>query len=120
MLVLGAIPDVQYLRLRRATAERFEFVRAREWGHVLDAIRRLPVELAVIDPLLGGEPRGQEVERLRLLFPSLPLILYTTLTPELATVLLSLGQRGIKQVIFARFDDHRSEEHTSELQSHVN
>ncbi|HXH63198.1 MAG TPA: helix-turn-helix domain-containing protein [Gemmatimonadales bacterium] len=106
MLVLGAIPDVQYLRLRRATTARFEFVRAREWGQVLDIIRRLPVELAVIDPLLGGEPRGQEVERLRLLFPSMPLILYTTLTPELATVLLSLGQRGIRQVIFARFDDH--------------
>jgi len=106
MLVLGAIPDVQYHKLRRAAAGQFSFVRALEWGQVLDTIRERPVELAVLDPLLGGEPRSHEIERLRQFFPSLPLILYTTLTPELAAVLLTLGKRGIREVIFARLDDH--------------
>lgn len=106
MLVLGAIPDVQYHKLRRAAAGQFAFVRALEWGQVLETIRERPVELAVLDPMLGGDPRSQEIERLRQLFPSLPLILYTTLTPELAAVLLTLGKRGIREVIFARLDDH--------------
>jgi len=106
MLVLGAIPDVQYHKLRRAAAGQFTFVRALEWGQVLETIRERPVELAVLDPMLGGDPRSQEIERLRQLFPSLPLILYTTLTPELAAVLLTLGKRGIREVIFARLDDH--------------
>src|SRR5207245_1294956 len=49
--------------------------------------------------------RAQELERLRLLFPSLPLILYTALTPQLAAVLLALGKHGIRHVIFVRYDD---------------
>lgn len=106
MLVLAAIPDVQYHRLRRAVAPRFALAHAGSWDAVLATIRSRPVEIAVVDPLLSGEARNQEIERLRLLFPSLPLILYTSLTPQVAGVLLALGQRGIRHVVFARFDDH--------------
>lgn len=106
MLVLAAIPDVLYHKLRRAAEARFGFVHARTWDGALDAIRSRPVELAVLDPLLSGAARGQEVERLRLLFPSLPLILYTNFTPKVAAVLLRLGQCGIRHVVFARFDDY--------------
>ena len=106
MLVLAAVPEIQYQKLRRATAGRFTFVHARTWDEALAAIRTRPVELAVVDPLLPGEARGQEIERLHLLFPSLPLILYTTLTPQIAPVLLALGNQGIRHVVFARFDDH--------------
>lgn len=106
MLVLGALSDLQYAKLRHAAGPRFEFIRARSWDGVLGLIRTRPVELAVLDPLLSGEPTSHEIERLRVLFPSLPLILYTSLTPALAAVLLTLGRRGISQVIFARFDDH--------------
>jgi len=106
MLVLAAVPEVQLQRLRRAAGVRFTFVRAASWDEVLAGIRARPVELAVLDPTLGGEARAQELERLRLLFPSLPLILYTALTPQLAAVLLALGKHGIRHVIFVRYDDH--------------
>jgi AraC-like DNA-binding protein len=106
MLVLAAVPEVQLHRLRRAAGVRFSFARAGSWSDVLATIRARPVEIAVVDPALGGAPRAQEIERLRLLFPSLPLLLYAPLTPELAGVLLALGQRGIRHVIFARYDDH--------------
>jgi AraC-like DNA-binding protein len=106
MLVLAAVPDLQLQRLRRATTARFAFVHAHSWSETLAVIRGRPVEVAVVDPLLSGEARAQEIERLRLLFPSLPLILYTSLTPQLAGVLLALGQRGIRHVVFSRFDDH--------------
>lgn len=106
MLVVAAVPDVLFLKLRRAAEARFAFAHAVTWDAALAAIRGRPVELAVVDPLLSGEARGQEIERLRLLFPSLPLILYTSLTPELASVLLALGQSGIRHVVFARIDDH--------------
>jgi AraC-like DNA-binding protein len=106
MLVLAAVPAAQLLALRRAGAGRFEFVHARTWDEALQVIRTQPVELAVVDPLLRGEPRTTEIERLRVLFPSVPLILYTTLTPPLAPMLLTLGQRGIRNVVCLRFDDH--------------
>jgi len=108
MLVLAAVPDVQFHNLCRAAGSRFGVAQVPTWDAVLAAIRGRPVELAVVDPLLSGEPRSQEIERLRVLFPSLPLILYTTFTPRTAGVLLSLGQRGIQNVVFTHYDDHPS------------
>src|SRR3989454_59258 len=94
MLVLAAVPDVQFHKLRRAAGSRFNVAQVSTWDDVLTSIRGRPVELAVVDPLLSGQARSQEIERLRVLFPSLPLMLYTTLTPRTAGVLLALGQRG--------------------------
>src|SRR5438132_9647344 len=145
MLVLAAVPADQFHKLRRAAAPRFPVVHARDWDDALATIRTRPVELAAVDPQLEGSPSAREIERLRILFPSLPLILYTALTPATAAVLLALGHSGINAVVFTRIDDHparlrevlaheearsasrqlldqlaavRSEEHTSELQSH--
>src|SRR5437899_11234316 len=106
MLVLAAVPDVQFHKLRRAAGSRFSVAQASTWDDVLAGIRGRPVELAVVDPLLSGHPRSQEIERLRVLFPSLPLMLYTTLTPRTAGVLLALGQRGIPHPVFLNCDDH--------------
>jgi len=106
MLVLAAVPEIQVLRLRRAGAGRFSFVAAPQWGDVVDVICRQPVELAVVDPFLSGEPRSLEIERLLTLFPSLPVLLYTTFTPALAPALLALGRQGVREVVFCRLDDH--------------
>src|SRR2546426_861154 len=106
MLVLAAVSGIQFHKLRRAAAARFAVVHATTWDAVLSAIRSRPVELAVVDPLLTGMASDREIERLRVLFPSLPLILYTTLAPQTAAVMLALGQRGIRHVVFTRYDDH--------------
>jgi AraC-like DNA-binding protein len=79
---------------------------ASTWDAALSTIRNRPVELAVVDPLLAGVASATEIERLRVLFPSLPLIIYTTLSPATARVLLSLGHSGIHHVVFCRYDDH--------------
>src|SRR2546427_9224304 len=106
MRVAAAVSGVQFPTLRRAAAARFTVVHAPTWDAVLSAIRSRRVELAVVDPLLTGMASDREIERLRLLLPSLPLILYTSLTPQTAAVLLALGQRGIRRVVFTRYDDH--------------
>ncbi len=61
--------------------------------------------MAVVDPMLGGSPRTHEIERLRQLFPSLPLLVYTVLVPETAGALLTLGRAGIRRAVFHRLDD---------------
>jgi len=106
MLVLAATSGIQLQRLRHAAPPRFAFAQAATWEAAMAAIRSRPVELAVVDPLLMGAASDKEIERLRLLFPSLPLIIYTALTPQTAAVLLALGQRGIRHAVFARYDDH--------------
>ena len=61
--------------------------------------------MAVADPLLGNEPRAHGIERLHLLFPSLPLLVYTELSPATASALLKLGRAGIQRAVFQRFED---------------
>jgi len=106
MLVLAAVPDMQFHRLRTAVTPRFALARAPTWDAALQTIRGRPVEIAVVDPLLAGTASGREIERLRLLFPSLPLILYTSMTPQLPSVLLLLGQFGVRHVLLNSIDDH--------------
>ncbi|HEX9282842.1 MAG TPA: helix-turn-helix domain-containing protein [Gemmatimonadales bacterium] len=106
MLVLAATSEIQLQRLRHAAPPRFAFAQAATWEAAMAAIRSRPVELAVVDPLLMGAASDKEIERLRMLFPSLPLIIYTALTPQTAAVLLVLGQCGIRHAVFARYDDH--------------
>src|SRR2546430_17180935 len=106
LLVLAAVPTDQCHKLRRAAAPRFPVVHARTWDDALATIRTRPVELAAVDPQLEGSPTAREIARLRVLFPSLPLILDTALTPATAAVLLALGHSGINAVVFTRIDDH--------------
>src|SRR5256886_15315653 len=103
MLVLAAVPDVQLHKLRRAAGLRFHLAHARTWDDALTTIRTRPVELAVVDPLLGGTPSGTGISRPSVVFPSLPLPLSPTLSPAGAPVLLALGQTGLHHVVFARY-----------------
>jgi AraC-like DNA-binding protein len=104
-LILAVVPLDRLQRLRAAEPEHYHFLPARSWEEAVTAIRHRPVEMAVVDPLFGGEPRTHEIERLRLLFPSLPLVIYTALAPEVAAALLALGSLGIRRALFQRFDD---------------
>ena len=106
MLVLAAVQTSLVARLEYGGRERFRFIPARTWEEALSAILSKPLEMWVIYPALDGTARSQEIERLKVLFPSFPLILYTQLSPAVAPVLLRLGQVGIRQIVIARHDDH--------------
>jgi len=75
------------------------------WDDLLELIRTKPVDVAVIDPSADGQTRADLVERLATLFPSLPILLYTSMTPALAPNLLGWGLRGIHDVVFSHVDD---------------
>jgi AraC-like DNA-binding protein len=106
MLVLAAVPDFFAHRLERAVGQRFSFLKVSSWSEGIESIRQLPVEVAVVDPALEGIPRAHEIERIRVLFPSLPLVLYASLSAEMVPVLLQLGRAGIRDVVVAGHDDH--------------
>ncbi|HEX7336595.1 MAG TPA: hypothetical protein VF252_05235, partial [Gemmatimonadales bacterium] len=104
-MLLAAVPTERLLRLRTLDPERYQWVSGNGWPESVDTIRAKPVEMAVVDPLLSGEARAHGIERIRLLFPSLPLLIYTELAPATASVLLQLGRSGIRRVVFHRFED---------------
>lgn len=104
-LLLAAVAAPRLARLRSLDPARYSWLGAGTWAQALDLIRSRPVEMAVADPLLGIEPRAHGIERLRLLFPSLPLLVYTELSPATARALLKLGRAGIQRAVFQRFED---------------
>jgi AraC-like DNA-binding protein len=104
-LLLAAVAEPRLTRLRALDPARYAWVVADSWAQALNLIRTRPVELAVVDPLLGEPPRPHAIERLRLLFPSLPLLVYTELSPVTAGALLKLGRAGIQRAVFQRFED---------------
>lgn len=105
-LLLAAVPAERLFRLRTLDPDGFQWAAAGSWPEAVEAIRAKPVEMAVVDPLLGGgDPRPHGIERLRQFFPSLPLLVYTELTPPNAGVLLQLGRAGIRKVVVHRFED---------------
>ncbi|HET8621963.1 MAG TPA: helix-turn-helix transcriptional regulator [Gemmatimonadales bacterium] len=103
--ILAAVTEARLFRLCAVDPERYEWLPARTWPDAVAAIRTRAVDLAVVDPLLGQAPRSVEIARLHQHFPSLPLVIYTALTPDTAGVLLELGRAGIRRVLFERFDD---------------
>jgi AraC-like DNA-binding protein len=106
MLILAAVPRSFAVQLHRAAGHRFQFRIVETWAQALDSILKEPLELAVLDPGLEGTPRTQEIERIRVLFPSLPLVPYTKLTPGVVSALLRLGRVGVREVVVAGHDDH--------------
>jgi hypothetical protein len=106
MLVLAAVPRPFAVQLHRAAGHRFQYRIVETWAQALESILKEPLELAVLDPALEGTPRTQEIERIRVLFPSLPLVLYTKLSPGVVGVLLHLGRVGVREVVVAGYDDH--------------
>ena len=105
MLVLTAVPEAQLLKLRSAASASFTLEPVENGSGMLEAIRLRRVELVVVDPRDGPGIGIREIERLRQMFPSLSLLIYTALTPETAELLLALGRVGIRRAIFSRFDD---------------
>jgi AraC-like DNA-binding protein len=104
--VLAAVPAERLFRLRSLDPDRFVWEAVNTWPEAVEAIRARPVQMAVVDPLLGGTvPRTHGIGRIRQFFPSLPLLVYTELAPATAGVLLELGRTGIRRVIVHRFED---------------
>src|SRR5207237_213824 len=65
MLVLAAVPDVQFHKLRRTAGGRFSVVQTATWDDVLPVIRGRPVELAGALAPLPSELRWVLEEALR-------------------------------------------------------
>jgi AraC-like DNA-binding protein len=102
---LAVVPSERASRLRDLDPANYQWEFAATWTDAMDAIRARPIDLGILDPLIEGESGIAQVEDLRARFPSLPLVLYTNLSPAAAAVLLRLGRVGIRRVIFTRFED---------------
>lgn len=92
-------------RLQAAAGEEYEFIFADSWSELDALIRRVPVELVVVDPVRSDEVEVAAVERLRAYYPSLAVVLYMPFAPSLADALLRLGSVGVHSACFIDHGD---------------
>jgi transcriptional regulator GlxA family with amidase domain len=77
------------------------------WEELRTAVLRHVTDVLVVDPVADGTPRTETVREIHRQFPSLPIVLYTTLSAASMRAILELGRVGIEHVVLNRFDDER-------------
>lgn len=63
------------------------------------------VDLLVLDPAAREGMLAEALEEIIARHPSLPVIIYTTLTPNAMRLVLRLARVGVQHVVLNRFDD---------------
>ena len=75
------------------------------WSELDALVRRSAVDIAVVDPGADGLVRTSEIRVLLDQYPTLPMVLYTQLSPLALKALVELAKHGAQQVVLHRFDD---------------
>ena len=75
------------------------------WDELDSVVRRSAVDIAVVDPGADGLVRTSEIRSLLDQYPTLPMVLYTQLSPLALKALVELAKHGTQQVVLHRFDD---------------
>lgn len=68
-------------------------------------MKHLVTDVVVADPSATGTVEIEALETLRQQFPSLPVVIYTSLAPASIKAIVRLAKSGIEHVVLSRFDD---------------
>ncbi len=76
-----------------------------DWSALRATVQSRIVDAVIADPAFDGNVHTQDLMDLRELYPSLPIILYTTLSATAMQGVIQLARYGVEHVVLARFDD---------------
>jgi len=68
-------------------------------------VKHLVTDVVVADPGASGTVEVDSLEEIRRQFPSLPIIVYTSLAPAAIKAIVRLAKSGVEHVVLSRFDD---------------
>ena len=77
------------------------------WSELRTTLQQREIDVLVVDPVVDGASRADDVADLHRQFPSLPIVLYTTLSGSSMHAIAQLGRAGVEHVVLSRFDDDR-------------
>jgi AraC-like DNA-binding protein len=78
------------------------------WDELRTIILQRAIDVLVVDPVIDGTTGLDVIEEIRRQFPSLPVVVYTTLSGSSMHAIAQLGRLGIEHVVLSRFDDERA------------
>jgi AraC-like DNA-binding protein len=103
--VVALLPPPLLSHLRVVLGNDHTVLQVGDWVTLAEAVRRHPVDVVVLDPQSTAGVQTDEVLSLLEQHPSLPIVLYTYLSPVMLGAVAELARYGVRQVVLHRFDD---------------
>lgn len=105
MDVVARLASPLLAHLRVVVGREHTLIPVDGWAELAEVVRTWPVDVAVIDPRADGRGGAVELQALLSRYPSLPVVLYTALTPESLKATVELAKSGVQHVVLRGFDD---------------
>lgn len=105
MDVVAFLPRQLLSHLRIVLGSEHSLTSVASWAELQALVQHRGMDLVVADPSAGGFVQVETLELLRREFPSLPLVVYTTLAPASIKAVVRLAKTGVEHVVLSRFDD---------------
>ena len=105
MELVARLPSALLSHLRVAVGRDHTLIVVEAWAELAEIIRTHPVDVAIIDPRADGTMRTAELQALMSQYQSLPVVVYTSLTPDTLKATLELAKYGVQHVVLRGFDD---------------
>lgn len=105
MDVVAFLPRPLLSHLRIVLGSEHSLTPVFSWSELLATVKHLATDIVVADPAAGGAAEVEALEELRRQYPSLPVIVYTSLAPTSIKAIVRLAKSGIEHVVLNRFDD---------------
>lgn len=105
MDVVAYLPAPLLSHLRIVLGDRHQLTPVDGWEALEAAVRREEADVVVLDPTLPGTVRVSETVVLQQRYPSVRVVVYTSLTPSAMRMVVELAKHGLQHVVLHRFDD---------------
>lgn len=105
MDVVALLPLAQLDHLTHVLGTAHTLSAQPDWNALRATVQSRIVDVVVADPAIDGRVHTEELAEIRELYPSLPIVLYTTLSASAMQGVIQLARYGIEHVVLARIDD---------------
>jgi AraC-like DNA-binding protein len=103
--VVAFLPRPLLSHLRITLGSEHALTPVFSWAELQATVKHLVTDVVVADPAAGGQVDVEPLEALRRQFPSLPVVVYTSLAPASIKAIVRLAKSGVEHVVLSRFDD---------------
>lgn len=107
MDVVAYLPRQLEQHLKIVLGSQHTLIPAGGWDELRTTVLQHVTDVLVVDPNADGTPRTDVIREIHEQFPSLPIVIYTSLAAGSTRAILELGRSGIEHVVLNRFDDER-------------
>jgi AraC-like DNA-binding protein len=103
--VAAFLPRSLLPQLKIALGAEHALTAVSSWAELQSTVQECMIDVVVADPCATGAVNVESLELIRRQFPSLPVVLYTSLAPSAFGAIVKLAKSGIDHVVLSRFDD---------------